>query len=181
MKNRFHTRSRWQMTSACSCMTMPLMIVMALMTATLVGCGRGHGDRGAVHPAEGQVLLDKKPVAGALVVLYPRGLSDAKAVPSRAQTGPDGRFRVSTFGTADGAPEGEYSVTIVQYPLQQDSGGGWTSGANALPAKYASPKTTDLRLHIGEGKSELPTLVLASPKKPQGNRQAYNNYNFQSQ
>lgn len=147
--------------------------VVAVMVPVLAGCGKRHGDRGALYPAEGQIFLNKEPLAGALVVLYPQGLSDAKAVPSRAQTGPDGRFRVSTFGTADGAPEGEYTVTVVQYPLQQD-GSGWVSGPNALPTKYASPKTTDLRVQIGDGKNTLPVLALASRKASRGNGQVSN-------
>jgi hypothetical protein len=142
---------------------------------TFIGCGRPIGDRGELYPAEGQVLLNTAPLAGALVVLYPQGLPDAKAIPSRAQTGPDGRFRVSTFGTADGAPNGEYAVTVVQYPWQQD-GSGWVAGPNALPAKYASPKTTDLRVQIGPDKDKLPALVLASSGALRGNGQASHYY-----
>ena len=165
-------------TNACSASMLAFALAATVMGLTLVGCGSRHGDRGTLYPAEGQVFLNKEPLAGALVVLYPQGVSDEKPVPSRAQTGPDGRFRVSTFGTADGAPEGEYAVTVVQYPLQQD-GSGWVSSPNALPKKYASPKTTDLRVQIGDGKDTLPALVLTNPNASTGNGQASNYYQFQ--
>ena len=164
--------------------SMPAMLAYAIaanvMLLALVGCGKHHGERGELYPAEGQVFLNQQPLAGAIVVLYPQGLADAKAVPSRAQTGPDGRFRVGTFAAADGAPEGEYAVTVVQYPLQQD-GSGWTAGPNALPAKYASLKTTDLRVQIGDGENTLPALVLAGPNRPRGNAQVSSFYQYQSQ
>ena len=151
-----NTRSRMTLLSA---------FTMAGLALALVGCSKRPGDRGTLYPAEGQVFLDKEPLVGALVVLYPQGLSDAKAVASRAQTSPDGRFRVSTFGTADGAPEGEYAVTVIHYPMQKQSDGGYAAGPNDLPKKYASPTTSDLRVQIGEGKSTLPAIVLQPLKR----------------
>jgi hypothetical protein len=136
---------------------------LALMgIAMLAGCGKGNG-RGPLYPAEGQVLLNRRPLGGAIVVLYPQGVADEKAVPSRAQTGPDGKFHVGTFDVADGVPAGQYAVTVIHYPMRQNNGG-WTSGANDLPQKYASPKTTDLRVKIGDGTKTLPTLVLQAPQ-----------------
>jgi hypothetical protein len=137
-----------------------LPLAVALVTLMLGGCGKRNG----AYPAEGQVLLNGQPLAGAQVVLYPRGQSDAKVVPPRAQTGVDGRFRLSTLGKSDGAPAGEYAVTVIRYPMQKQGDGGWTSGPNDLPKKYASPETTDLRVQIGEGKGPLPALVLQTPK-----------------
>jgi hypothetical protein len=155
---------RSQQTNACRKTMWLSAFAMAAVTITLVGCGKGNGSRGTPYPAEGQITWNKAPLAGAQVVLYPQGLPDAKAVPSRAQTGSDGRFRVSTFGAEDGAPEGEYAVTVVRYPMQKD-GSGWVPGPNDLPVKYASPKKTDLRVKITSGDNKLPTLALQSPDK----------------
>jgi hypothetical protein len=138
------------------------MLSVTVLTATVVctglvisGCGKRQGDRGAVYPVEGQVLLGKKPIAGAILALIPQGVSDA--APSRATAGADGRFRVSTFGKEDGAPQGEYAVTVVSYPIRPGDGGAST---NVLPKKYASLKTTDLRVKVSDSATVLPAIVL---------------------
>lgn len=143
--------------NTCSGTLLPLTLIAAVMAMAIVGCG--HSDRAAVYPAEGRVVWNGQPLAGAQVVLYPQGQSDAKTVPARAQTDSEGRFRLSTYGTADGAPEGEYAVTVVHYRVRQQDGGS-VPGPNVLPAKYASPKTTDLRVQIAKGTNTLPTLAL---------------------
>jgi hypothetical protein len=142
---------------------LPPVLVMAAMAMTMAGCGKRHGDRSTLYPAEGQVLWNSKPLGGAQVVFYPTGLADEKFTPSRAQTNFDGRFSLGTYATADGAPEGEYAVTVVCYPMRPKDGG---AGPNVLPKKYASPKTTDLRVKIASDTSTLPTLVLNDPQRP---------------
>jgi len=158
------TLPRSPLTNMQSSMMFPSAVAMAILAIALVGCGKQQGDRSTLYPAEGQVFVNQQPLAGALVVLYPKGESGVKVVPSRAQTGPDGRFRVGTFAVGDGAPEGEYAVTVIHYPTQKHSDGGYAAGPNDLPKKYTSPTTTDLRVQIGEGKSSLPALVLHTPK-----------------
>jgi hypothetical protein len=127
------------------------------MTLAIVGCGKGR--RGiAVHPVEGQVLWQGKPLEGAVVAFYPQGQSKPKNVPW-ARTDAEGRFRLATYDPADGAPEGEYAVTVVHNPLQKTLDG-WSPGPNVLPAKYAQPGTTDLRAQVGKGANSLPALEL---------------------
>jgi hypothetical protein len=110
------------------------------------------------------VLLDKQPLAGAIVTLYPQGVAEPHATPSKAQTDTTGRFRVGTFADDDGAPAGEYVITVIRYPVQKQGDGGYTAGPNDVPKKYASPKTTDLRVHLDDGKTDIPTLALVSEK-----------------
>ena len=75
------------------------------------------------------------------------------------ETGPDGKFHVGTYATGDGAPEGQYVVTVVHCPLVQ-KGSDSVPGPNVLPNKYASPKTSDLRVAIVKGANTLPVLAL---------------------
>lgn len=155
------TASRWSRRT--------LAVVLAMAAIMVAGCGRRAGDRGRLYPVEGQVLLDTKPLPGALVVLYPQGVAD-DAAPSRAKAGPDGRFRLQTFAADDGAPAGEYAVTVVSYPVKPGDGGAST---NVLPKKYASRKTTDLRVKID--KDPAAPLMIAlhdEQKRPAGGRRA---------
>ena len=135
-----------------------LALIAAISAMTSLGCGKGNG-RSAVYPAEGQVLVNGQPLAGAQVVFYPQSQSGENTVAPRAQTESDGRFKLTTYANADGAPEGEYVVTVLHYPLRQVNGG-WAPGSNSLPPKYASPKTTDLRAQIVKGTNSLPALTL---------------------
>jgi hypothetical protein len=128
-----------------------------VLVAMIVGCGRS--DRATVYPAEGQVLWYGKPLAGAHVVFYPKQTSDGKPIAPRAQTGSDGRFRLGTYDADDGAPEGDYAVTVHYYPIRPGEGG---ASGNALPPKFASAKTTDLHVQIAKGPNALPPLELTA-------------------
>ena len=136
------------------------VFVGVLFTAgTCTGCSRDQVDRVQVFPAAGQVLWDNKPLAGALVVLHPNNVATDKALPSRAQTNGEGRFELTTYEAGDGAPIGEYTVTVEYYPLQKN-GDSFLAGANALPPKYSKPDSSDLRVRITDKPNELPPLVL---------------------
>ena len=150
------TRSRLHGANACRG-TRVILATFAAVTATmLTGCGKS--DRVDVYPTEGRILCNGKPLAGALVVLYPQGQPDAPVTP-RGQTDSDGRYTLGTYSAGDGAPEGQYAVTVLHYPMQQQNGG-WTAAANALPKKYASPTTTSLRAQIARGSNSLAPLVV---------------------
>jgi hypothetical protein len=155
------TASRWSRKT--------LAVVLAVVATTVAGCGRRAGDRGKLYPVEGQVLLGAKPLAGALLVLYPQGVAN-DALPSQAKAGPDGRFHLRTYVADDGAPAGDYAVTVVSYPVKPGEGG---ASANVLPKKYASPKTTDLRVKI-ERDPTAPLLIALQDeqKRPADGRRA---------
>src|SRR5437773_1893607 len=92
---------------------------MLLMALSGPACNRPNPGR-PVFPVRGQVLLDGKPLAGVVIVFHPTtewGFDEGRP---RAETGADGRFTVSTYGTGDGAPAGDYKVTI--HELRSDEG-----------------------------------------------------------
>lgn len=105
-------------------------------------------------PVNGKLTLGGKPLPRATVSLYSfnkdtekhthvaDGLSDAS-----------GRFTVTTYAKFDGAPAGEYTVTVVQ------TGKGYYDGEvpekSNLPAKYATPGASPLRVTIKEGTNEV--------------------------
>ena len=139
---------------------MRFLFPAALIAMALAGCGRKVAERREVQPVEGQVIWEKKPLEGAVVIFYPQGwqTNDNTRAP-RAQTGHDGTFHVGTYGNGDGAPEGQYVVTVVHCPLVQ-RGSDSVPGPNVLPNKYASPKTSDLRVEVVKGANTLPALAL---------------------
>src|SRR5688572_24240234 len=92
-------------------MRFPASFRWCLATA-LVSLTAGCHDSGRlpVHNARGTVLVNGKPAPQALVVLHPR--EGASTVRPQATVDPDGTFRLCTYESGDGAPEGTYGVTV---------------------------------------------------------------------
>lgn len=90
-------------------------ICTAIAVVLLVGCGETERfkNRKAVYPVAGQFLVGGAPANGALIAFHPAGESGTgRALPSRATTDAEGRFELTTYATSDGAPEGEFVVTV---------------------------------------------------------------------
>jgi hypothetical protein len=124
----------------------------------LAGCSQKKVDnRKVVYPVHGKLLVNDQPAPGAMLVLHPVGGSYDAERPV-ATVGPDGTFELTTYVGKDGAPAGEYIVTA-QWHLSsdKDAPGPWP---NVLPAKYAKPDSSDLRVLVAEGPNELQPLVI---------------------
>lgn len=85
-------------------------ILFALVA--IVGCGKPSISRKGVVPVQGTILVDGKAAAGAVVSFHPLGDPNPNALPSHACVADDGTYSLTTYVTADGAPEGEYVVTV---------------------------------------------------------------------
>jgi hypothetical protein len=115
-----------------------------------------------MHPVRGKVLFDGKPPAGALVVLHPLGPAGAAPRP-RAKVEEDGSFTVGTFDARDGAPAGEYAVTVQWWRSSATGKGSWQDEApprNRLPVHYSLTSSSGLRARVAAGDNELPAFEL---------------------
>ena len=123
-----------------------------------------------VHTVAGTVLFRGEPAAGALVIFHPKQAQNPNEVkrPS-ARVGDDGTFALTTRQSGDGAPTGEYGVSIVWFDdegRQESSGAFGAPQENAgnpdrLKGKYANPANSGLAtVTIGEGHNELPPFNL---------------------
>ena len=131
-----------------------LALAVAVALLALPACK--PGGRVAVHPVHGKVLFRGKPASGANVVLNPVG-DDKPGQPRPAGVvGPDGSFRVTTYEADDGAPPGEYVVSVVWVVDRNDKGATYSP----LPARYMSPVTSGLKATVREGDNELSPIQL---------------------
>ena len=121
--------------------------------------GCGQSDQLPVHPARGQVLLEGKPIPHAIVVFHPVKAPEKSQPQPRALVQDDGTFVLETYGTKDGAPEGEYAVTIEWWLSEKRSDDAPPS--NRLPARYARAETSGLRARIEAGENQIPTIRLS--------------------
>jgi hypothetical protein len=119
-----------------------------------VGCGKASAPWEIVHPVSGSLTFGGKPIAGAQVTLFPVDSKIPEKVRPTAVTEADGRFRLSTFADSDGAPAGDYRVSVIWHPVVQSPGGA-VRGGNQLPPKFASPETSGLTAKVEAGGSAL--------------------------
>jgi hypothetical protein len=82
-----------------------LLLSVALLTP---GCSRGTRK---VYPVRGQVLVGGWPAARASIAFHPVGTAADDLRPT-AQTDDQGYFTLTSYAAGDGAPEGEYAVTV---------------------------------------------------------------------
>jgi hypothetical protein len=126
-----------------------IRIRFLLLAATLTGCAAK--DAGVeTHPVTGQVLEAGKPIANATVVFHPDAPTAVFPKPS-AKTDANGNFRLSTFGSQDGAPAGRYRVTVELWLAGKPDEG----PSNRLPAKLSQAETSGLTATISDGSNAL--------------------------
>lgn len=108
-------------------------------------------NRKPCYPVRGNVYLDGVPASNASIVFYLKE-PGAKA-PRRACDGlieADGSFTLSTYGPADGAPAGEYVVTVAYGDGFALSGPG-----PQIPDVYKRPATSPLTATVRSGANEF--------------------------
>jgi hypothetical protein len=146
---KFETAWRWS-----------LLIGLPLFVG-LAGCGSSqNGDRLPVFPASGKLVYDGRPLDGAFVVLHPKGAANGRAAPRpHAQASADGSFTLTSYESNDGAPAGDYTMTVELRSLVKH-GGDVTAGPNTLPAKYSRVDTSPVAVQIAEGTNQLPEVQI---------------------
>lgn len=138
--------------------TASLLMVVIGVVCTWAGNGSG---RETLYPAKGQVVFDGEAAPGAVVQLHPF----ERTVPlhPRAVVGGNGSFQLGTYAEGDGAPAGEYRVTIVWTPVTEIGGEAYSS-PNVLPSRYSNPATSPLTIKVIAGNNEFPTFHLTTAK-----------------
>jgi hypothetical protein len=133
-----------------------ILVGAVIPLCALAGCGRE--ERLKVCPVQGKVLVVGTPAGNASVFFYP--CDPAQQHISTATTAPDGTFWLTTFVSGDGAPEGEYDVTVVwpDYSMPCDECAAPLH--DRLKLQYADRKKTELHATIRPGKNEVILNVL---------------------
>lgn len=132
------------------------VVLSVFLSLLLSGCGGETGPR--CHLVAGKVVYQNQPLAEAMVVFHPLATPTEKFPQPMGTTTADGRFVMTTFKSGDGAPEGEYAVTIELREPRQIGEEVVRDGLNLLPPKYASPKDTPLRHKVVPGRNEVPEI-----------------------
>ena len=134
---------------------------VALVAAALASCGDG---RVAVYPAHGKVLDEKgKPAAGAVVTFHPVAPPGGGVEAVSGTVGADGTYRLTTYETGDGAPAGEYVVTVCWYKPKKTPFD--PPPPDLLCGKYADRQASKFRFKVEpKPDNELPAITVTVPK-----------------
>jgi hypothetical protein len=133
-------------------------IALALAALTAPGCGEAKPERIPLHAVQGAITFKGQPIPGAFLIFHPKTPDESVPTP-RASVNGAGAFALSTYDGGDGAPEGEYIVTVQWYkPIR--NGADVVAGPNVIPRKYAAPSTSNLSVRVAAGSNQLPPIRL---------------------
>lgn len=132
---------------------------LLLLIPVLTGCGASSDlPVTPTYPVEAPISFQGKLIPGAFVAFHP--VEPRPEVPTpRASIDRSGALKVSTYRGGDGAPEGDYVLTV-QWNRPLRRGADLVIGPNVIPKKYASPRTSGIKVHIAAGENRLPAIRL---------------------
>jgi hypothetical protein len=134
--------------------------LLVLMGSSLA-CSQGP-QRPPVYPVTGSLKFQGEPAAGAFLVFHPTGQPIPGEQKPTATVQQDGTFTVTSHGevaNSEGAPAGEYAVTVEWFKLLK-KGRDIERGPNVIPSQYGKPETTPLKVKVEEKPNALPAYDL---------------------
>jgi hypothetical protein len=145
--------------------TYPLRLNRILfLSVGLAALGCGDETSGpAIYPISGKVLVDGRPAVKARVSFHALTGPAGESLQPIAIVEEDGSFRPSTRFSHDGAPAGNYAVTVIWPKVTLDHGEEVT-GPDLLRGKYSDPARSGLRATIKEGENSLPPIELKTSR-----------------
>jgi hypothetical protein len=143
--------------------------LVSVLALAALSCGDGE-TRKPVYPVRGQLFADGKPAAGAYALFHPASDADPHATRPHGQVDQDGTFVLSTYGANDGAPVGDYIVTL---EWRKTVPGHGPRGPSLLPAEYGTPKESPLRASVKAESNNLPPFEATTRPHAQTRRTPY--------
>ncbi len=138
-----------------------LIVVFAICLANSLGCG-GDG-RVDVYPVSGKVTVKGQPAAGAKVIFYSQNAElQTPGIPIPEGTvAEDGSYRLKSYKDGDGAPAGDYAVTVVwNQVIEAAADPESVVERDRLAGRYASPDQSGLKASVKEVENQLPPFEL---------------------
>jgi hypothetical protein len=98
-------------------------------------------------------------LSGLVLVIAMAGCSGGSVVPVSGTCDENGRYRLTTFRPGDGAPPGDYDVTV-HHPAPEDSSQAQTN--TLFHVRYENPDTSGLQYTVVRGHNKI-DIVLDGP------------------
>lgn len=142
-------------------MNLQFCSVLAVACLLLSGCGSAPDWQVKTHPAHGTITINNSPPAGAVVELRKLGQEKPDARNSRpwAVVEDDGAFHLGTYAKGDGAPAGDYAITVRWPPVNTQF-----TTEDKLNGAYSKPEVSQWKVTIKEGDNALPPIAITGIK-----------------
>jgi hypothetical protein len=132
--------------------------IIAVMAATLclifAGCRSGGLPKPSTEPVTGTVIFKGKPLSGVKITFHPNfDIGPVQFLPN-GLTDKQGRFTLSTTAAGDGAPVGDYTVTL-ELPVVTTNKAGLETEVDFWKGKHADAKTSQWKVTIQKGENAL--------------------------
>jgi hypothetical protein len=129
---------------------------IALVVVT-VGC-QSKPNSIAVVAVHGQLkTADGQPAAGATISFHPLNAPSPRPFVPHGTVSATGDFTLTSYAPNDGAPPGEYAVTVTWRTQRAD---GDPAGPDRLKGRFADPAKPLARVTVGPDATTLPPFVL---------------------
>jgi hypothetical protein len=143
--------------------TLRHVFLSAILLAGVAGCGGVK--RVPCYPVHGEVFVgqgkDRVAATGASVTFHPTTPAGADVPRPHAQVGDDGKFVVTTFVKDDGAPAGDYTITITWVPPKPRPPFKPKEVGDKLKGEYGDPKKADINYSVEARKdNKVPPIEL---------------------
>jgi hypothetical protein len=122
-------------------------LTLAMTVGLFAGCGRDSSQMETVA-VSGVITFKGQPLSGATLFFVPD-----KGPRATAESDKDGKFRVMTYRSGDGAVPGDFKITVAKYVPDPATANTHTPGSkNEVPEKYNNPASSGLTAKIEKGK-----------------------------
>ncbi len=119
-----------------------LLAALFLLASSFLGCG-SKDNRLPCFPVEGKILANGEPASGVTITFHAVDPKNATPVKPGATTAQDGSYILSTYDMLDGAPAGDYTVTILWEQANEEG-----KKVDRLRGAYADPATTKYKTTV---------------------------------
>jgi len=142
-----------------------LLLLSLAATVVVTGCRPAKTPKLDTYPVSGQVMVNGKPAVRAEVRMRPsKPLLDPmkRSVEPYGIVEADGMFRISTYRDKDGAPPGEYAITVV-WPTVTVEGGEEVFGPDRLKGRFGNPLSPVTVFTVLDASNLIPSIELNLP------------------
>ena len=139
-----------------------LIVASSLALAVLAasGCSRSANKPAAVKVSAKVLFRQTTPANGAFVVFHPANPELKKRMGARpfGYVKEDGTVSLTTYQQGDGAPEGDYGVTVVWESKGEPKGGlafegGGVAVSDKLEGRYGNPAAPKIKATVKAGQA----------------------------
>jgi hypothetical protein len=140
-----------------------MFVAVAALSVLLSSCSK----KPHLYPVSGKVMCDNSPAEGAVVTFYPDGPVTNKSTLPQGVVDAHGVFQISTFHKGDGAPAGNYKVTVNWTKRMKELRPDTDENDSVLliNESFSRPDKSGFSALVKAGPNELPAFVVERRKE----------------